>query len=374
MKVGFDATTLTMERSGIGRYTLELLRALMEHEPALDLRLMAHRPLDGDLRANGIGHLPRLRGPGLPIKLAWMQTLLPVELAASGFDVCHFTNYHAPLATPVPMIVNLHDMSLLLTPERHPSRRVMTMRPLLRGVAHRAAAVICLSESARADAIRVLDLDPAKVRVVPAAPASAFRPVGDGSTLAAAARRFGLEPGFLLFVGTIEPRKNLVRLVEAYARLRAGGFGAPLVLCGGSGWKNGDLVARIDALGIRPHVRLLGFVPDEDLPLLLNLCGAFVYPSLYEGFGLPIIEALACGTPTVTSDRGATAEVAGDAALLVDPEDVEALTSGLARALYDEPLREALRAAGPVRAADFSWERAAHATASLYRDVVGQRA
>ncbi|MGI8533793.1 MAG: glycosyltransferase family 4 protein, partial [Candidatus Limnocylindrales bacterium] len=315
MRVGFDATTLTMQRTGIGRYTLELLRALARHEPDLELVLMAHRSLDADLSTNGVGALRRLRGPGLPVKLAWMQTLLPVQLAAARLDVCHFTNYHAPLASPLPMVVNLHDMSLILTPRRHPSRRVLTMRPFLRAVARRAAAVVCLTESARRDAIETLDLEATRVHAIPAAPAARFQPITDPAELNETAARYGLGPGFLLFVGTIEPRKNLVRLVESYAHLRADGFDRPLVLCGGLGWQYAELLERIDALGLQGSVRLLGFVPDDHLPRLLSLAGAFVYPSLYEGFGLPIIEALACGTPTVTSDRGAMAEVAGDAAL-----------------------------------------------------------
>lgn len=369
MRVGFDATTLTMQRTGIGRYTLELLHALVRHEADLELVLMAHRSLDADLSNNGVATLRRLRGPGLPVKLAWMQTLLPVRLAAARLDVCHFTNYHAPLASPLPMIVNLHDMSLILEPRRHPLRRVLTMRPFLRAVARRAAAVVCLTESARADAIETLDIEPARVHAIPAAPSACFVPITDPGVLHETAERYGLAPGFLLFVGTIEPRKNLVRLVEAYSRLRSDGFDRPLVLAGTLGWRYADLLERIDALGLEDAVRLLGFVPDDDLPLLLSLAGAFVYPSLYEGFGLPIIEALACGTPTVTSDRGAMAEVAGDAALLVDPTDVGALTIALSQALNDNATRTRLRAQGPLRAAEFSWERAAHQTAALYRAV-----
>lgn len=370
MRVGYDATTLTLRRSGIGRYTLELLYALIEHEPELDLRLMAHRRINDDLARNGLASIERLGGPGFPVKLAWMQAVLPFALARSELDVCHFTNYHAPLISNVPSVVNLHDMSLVMMPERHPRLRVATMRPLLRTVAQHSSAVLCLTASARADAISHLDLDPARVRVVSAAPARAFHTITDESRLAAVAARHGLEPGFLLFVGTIEPRKNLIRLVQAYARLRRDGFGAPLVICGAPGWKSGDLVPTIDRLGLSAHVIFTGFVPDDDLAALLNLARGFVYPSLYEGFGLPIIEAFACGVPVVTSNRGATAEVAGGAALLADPEDVDDLTSALASALTDEPTRSRLRAAGLERATHYTWQRAAHETAAIYRSAI----
>jgi glycosyltransferase involved in cell wall biosynthesis len=370
MKIGLDATSLTARRAGIGRYTSELLRALRRHEPAIDLRLMAHRPTSKEFTHDERGTIEVLRGPGFRVRWAWMQAVLPALAASNGIDVCHFTNYHAPLRGRVPFVVNIHDMSLFLTPERHPTRRVLANRPMLRAVAHRARAVICLTQAARSDALRVLDLDPARAYVVPAAPAAHFAPIGDYALLESAAARHGLRPGFLLYVGTIEPRKNLVRLVHAYARLRSDGFGEPLVICGGHGWKSTDLLRTIAELGLTRSIHFTGHVSDVELVALYNLAAVFCYPSLYEGFGLPIIEALACGVPTVTADRGATAEVAGDAALLVDPEDLGALTDALSLALSDSPTRDRLTAAGPARAAEFSWESAAHATAAIYRSVL----
>jgi glycosyltransferase involved in cell wall biosynthesis len=373
VRVGFDATSLTMRRTGIGRYTLELLRALHEYEPSIELILMAHRRVAADVTAGGLESLASIGGPGLPVKMAWMQYVLPLHLSRRRVDLAHFTNYHAPLVRRVPYVVNIHDTSLITSPERHPAKRVIAMRPLLRAMARRSEAVLTLTESARQDVIAFLGVDPQRVRVVPAAPAPGFGPIDDAARLDAVARRFRLERGFLLFVGTIEPRKNLVRLIEAYARLRRDGFDKPLVICGGWGWKSSDIKPTVAGLGLESSVVFTGFVSDDDLMALLNLAGAFVYPSLYEGYGLPIIEALACGLPTVTSNRGATAEVAGDAALLVDPEDTAALAEALALALSDEPTRTRLRAAGFRRAADFSWERAAHETVRVYRDVLESR-
>jgi glycosyltransferase involved in cell wall biosynthesis len=371
MRIGYDATSLTGPRTGIGRYTLELLRAMRAQDPGLEFVLMAHRDVARDLRHNGLAAIPRLRGPDMPARLPWLHGMLPVQLAASRVEVCHFTNYQAPIMTGRPTVMTLHDMSLLLYPDGHPAHRVATMRPLLRAVARRATAVITLTESAKRDAVSVLSLDPERIHVVPAAPAASFRPIQDAAALAGVAARHGLEPGFLLYVGTIEPRKNLERLVEAFAALRRDGFGHPLVLAGSRGWKEEGLLRRIDALGPGASVRLIGYVPDDELPALMNVAGAFVYPSLYEGFGLPIVEALACGTPTVTSDRGAMAEVAGDAALLADPEDTEALRDALAVALHDEPTRRRLREAGPRRAAAFDWGRAARDTVGVYRRALG---
>jgi glycosyltransferase involved in cell wall biosynthesis len=370
MKVGFDGTSLTLRRSGIGRYTLELAHALMRHEPALELKLMAHKSLSTDLADDPIARLPRLGRPQLPAKVVWMQTVLPLTVGRRDVDLCHFTNYHAALAMRVPFVVNIHDMSLITMPGRHPAKRVISMRPLLRAAARRAAAVLTLTESARSDAIEHLGLPPAKVHVVPAAAAPGFGRIDDAALLSDVASRLGVRDGCLLFVGTIEPRKNIPRLLEAYARLRAQGFDKQLVICGGQGWKSPEIGPLTQRLGVADHVVFTGFVPDSDVVGLLNLCGTFVYPSLYEGYGLPIIEALACGAPTVTSNRGATAEVAGDAALLVEPEDVDALVAALSLALFDEPTRSRLRAAGLRRSAAFTWERAAHETAAINRRVV----
>jgi glycosyltransferase involved in cell wall biosynthesis len=370
VRVGFDGTSLTLRRSGIGRYTLELAHALMEHEPSIELRLMSHKGLTADLASDPVSSLPRIGRPAFPAKLPWMQTILPLAVGRGDVDLCHFTNYHAALAMRVPFVVNIHDMSLITMPDRHPTKRVVSMRPLLRGVARRAAAVLTLTESARHDAIEHLGLAYSKVHVVPAAAAPGFGRIEDAHRLAAVASRLGVRPGFLLFVGTIEPRKNIPRLLEAFARLRAQGLDEQLVICGGKGWKSPEIAPTVERLNLADSVVFTGFVPDSDIVALLNLCGAFVYPSLYEGYGLPIIEALACGAPTVTSNRGATAEVAGDAALLVEPEDVGSLTSALSMALFDEPTRARLREAGLRRASLFTWERAAHETAAIYRSVV----
>ena len=369
MRVGFDATSLAQQLTGIGRYTLELLRALTRYEPDLDIVLMAHRPVDGTLARERVPMRPMLPSLQLGNRSGWMQTALPVAVARGRLDVCHYTNYHAPLLRQSPYVVNVHDISLLHGAANHPARRVMVMRPLLRTVARRADAVICLTHAAGNEVAEELDVDPARVHVIPAAAADYFQPVADPARLDAVGGRYGVKPGFLLVVGTIEPRKNLVRLVNAYATLRKRGFSESLVICGGWGWKSDDLKPEIERLGLTEAVVFTGFVPDADLVGLLSMCGAFTYPSLYEGFGLPIIEALACGAPTVTSDRGATAEVAGDAALLIDPEDTNALTEALALALFDQPTRARLRAAGLERAKHFSWERAAHETADLYRAV-----
>jgi len=370
VKVGFDATPLATRGAGVARYTLELLRALRDCAPENELRLLYNRaPADPSLAAE-LDALPHVGTTRIASRQVWLQAALPVSLARQRLDVCHYTNFDAPLLSRTPAVVTLHDMSLLTTPELHPRRRVVVLTPILRLAARRSRAVACPSESARRDAIDVLSLDPDKVHVIPGAVSPDFRPLGDAASVDAVCAKLGLAPGYVLFLGTIEPRKNLARLARAYAQLRRDGFDNKLVVCGGWGWKSSDLRPQIAQMGIRNDVVFTGYIPDEQVVALINGAGAFAYPSLYEGFGLPIVEALACGIPVVTSDRGAMAEVAGDAAVLVDPTSDESLTEGLRRAL-DPDQRDKLRSAGLDRAATFSRAAAAAAAVATYERVVG---
>jgi glycosyltransferase involved in cell wall biosynthesis len=302
-------------------------------------------------------------------RVAWSQSALLGRLLRLAPALVHVTAPPSPLAWRGPTVLTLHDLSLLRSPAWHPRRRGLLSAPLLRTSARRATRLIVPSRATAADVAALLDLDPGRIAVIPEAPAGWFRPVTDAATLQATARRYGVRPGCVLAVGTLEPRKNLARLADACSRLRADGWDGQLVLAGADGWPDPELKRRIAAAQAttgEPIIRLLGRVPDDDLPALLSLAGAVAYPSLLEGFGLPIVEAMACGAVVVTADQGATAEVAGDAAVLVDPEDTAALAAGLAAALTPGPTRDRLLAAGPVRAATFTWEAAAHATAEVY--------
>jgi len=209
-----------------------------------------------------------------------MQAILPVALASQHVDVCHYTNFDAPLIGRTPTVVTVHDMSLLISPEQHPARRVMTLAPMMRVSARRARAVVCPTESARHETIELLGLDPARVHVAPGSVAPIFRTMTDETAMAATRARYGISSDFLLFVGTIEPRKNLATLARAFARLRAQGYDGQLVICGGLGWKSADLRPAIEALGVGDATVFTGFIPDADVVALLNATKAFVYPSL----------------------------------------------------------------------------------------------
>jgi len=360
MHIGFDVTPLCVPHSGVGTYTANLLEHLRRNSPG-EIIPLAHRRL-----AEGGG-----RSLISVNKTFWMQAVLPWVLLRLGVDVCHFTNGVASLWTPCPTVVTVHDMTLWLFPQHHYRRRLLAMRPFIPLAAHRATAIIAVSHSAKADIGRILGVPAEKVTVIYEAPGPAFRPLALGSVLESVRQRYRLPERFLLYVGTIEPRKNLVRLLEAFACLRlTGTIPHGLVFVGQRGWKYAPVFAAVERLGLSDAVRFLGYVPTMDLVALYNLADALVFPSLYEGFGLPVVEAMACGTPVVTSPNGSLGEVAGDAALFVEPTRVESIAEGLRQVVQDRTRREELRARGLARAARFTWAQAADETRQVYAEAV----
>ena len=361
--IGYDATPLeAVQWSGVGQYTAQLLAALIARGDQRRYALLAGRRLNGHVPPGTLGQI----GPLLPNRSAWMQIVLPRILARLRPAVCHFTNSIAPLFSPCPYVVTLHDMSLFLYAHTHPTKSLLVARSIIPSAAHRAQAIITVSHSARRDIIAVLKVPPEKVHVVYEAARPEYQVMPDTVVIEGVRRKYDLHAPFVLYVGTIEPRKNLGRLIQAFAQMRRRGRREHLLLVGQLGWKYGAMLRQIEALGLTDSVRLLGYVPDADLPALYNMARVFIFPSLYEGFGLPVVESMACGTPVITSNRSSLAEVGGNASLLVDPTRPEDMTDGLLRVLTDADLHDHLRAAGLARAAQFSWTRAADETTRIY--------
>ena len=358
MRIAFDVSALRAPQSGVATYAANLLDHL-ERLDGDEILPIAHRPVD----------MPRAC---IPLnKTLWMQALLPLQLSRLAPDVCHFTNSVGSWWTPCPSIVTIHDTTLWLFPRYHPRRRLLSMRPFIPLGAARARAIIAVSAATKRDVVRTLKIPEAKVHVVYEAPAPHFRPLVRGEALEAVRSRYNLPSTFVLYVGTIEPRKNLSRLLQAFEVVHRDGFGKQvLVLVGSRGWHDAAILTAAERLGLDGVVRLLGRVPVDDLVALYNLADAVAFPSLYEGFGLPVVEAMACGTPVVSSPNGSLSEVVGDAAELVDPTNVESIATGLRNVLSDPDHRAALRAAGLAQAARFSWETAAEQTREIYESVL----
>jgi glycosyltransferase involved in cell wall biosynthesis len=264
-------------------------------------------------------------------------------------------------------VVTIHDVTFMVLPGRYPVVRRAYMELVTRTASRVADAIIVPSNAIRCDVSTALGAE-LPIVVVPEAAAPQYAPVVDRSQIADVRSRYGLPESFLLSVGSLEPGKNRGRIFVALRRLLDNDeLVCPLAIVGQPAWRYEGDQDLVETLGLTEHVRFLGYVADSDLPALYSAATALLFPSLYEGFGLPVIEAMACGAPVITSNTGATSEVGDGAALLIDPRSVEAIAAAVRRMLTDGALRTDLRARGIARAADFSWERTARETLAVYQ-------
>jgi glycosyltransferase involved in cell wall biosynthesis len=373
LHVGVNAHLLSQGQSyrsaGIHWYIHNLLQHLPEADPGVDYTVFL--PDRGFPERAGL----RLRPSGLPmhrppVRFLWEQAVQPWAARRAGLDLLHCPAFVGPLYAGTPFVVTVHDLSFVLFPEGFRGWNRTYLRLLTSRSVKRARRVIAVSESTRQDLVRLYGLSPNRVDVVYNGVDAAFRSLPSGEVAAFRARR-GLPERFLLFVGTLEPRKNIVRLVEAYAHLPRPRI--PLMLVGGRGWFYDQVFARVEELDLAGEVCFVGYVAAEELPWWYNASEALVYPSLYEGFGLPVLEAMACGTPVITSNTSSLPEVVGQAGMLVEPTDVVALTEALRRVLQDAALRAQMRTAGLAQAARFSWQGTAGGTVKSYRRALATR-
>jgi glycosyltransferase involved in cell wall biosynthesis len=368
MHIAIDASrAAAAERTGTERYSYELIGALARVD----------RRNRYTLYTNGLPRgLPPL-GPNfalrsVPLPRLWTHARLGPAALAARPDLLFVPSHVVPLAHP-PSVVTIHDLGYLAFPEAHTARRRLELHLTTLWSVRAARCVIAISAATRDALLRRYRADPARVAVVHHGVAASFRPVADPALIAAARARHGLDRPYFLYVGTVQPRKNLARLIAAFAAATAESpEPRPLLAIGGRrGWLTAEIERRAAELGAAGQVRFLGYLPDADLPALLGGALAFVFPSLYEGFGMPVLEAMACGAPVLTSATSALPEVAGNAALLVDPADTGAIAAALARLADDGALRAELRGRGLARAGLFSWERCARETLAVLREAAG---
>ena len=373
MRAGIDGSPLSEARAGIGHYTLELARALAVNYPSDQFELISAKPFHPQI----VEQTARDRPPNLEFinpessstRGRWWSFDLPRYLRRAGLDLFHGTNYEIPLWRRRRTVVTVHDLSSLLYPQLHRKPLARRMRLRLPLAVKLAKAIITPTEAVRHELCSHLKVKPQRVTAIHEAPRAFFRPLSLDESFGTRTR-LGVEDDFLLFVGTLEPRKNLLTLLKAFAQvLRDSRFRPQLVVAGGEGWLMEETFAFVRAARIGERVRLIGYVNDDELRALYSSCRAFIYPSLYEGFGLPPLEAMACGAPVIASRIAALEETIGDAAILVDPLDVQALVAAITDVCENEKQRKKLIAAGPAHAAKFSWEKAAQLTYDIYREV-----
>lgn len=370
-RVVLDALLVRPQPTGVGRSILELTAALAVRDRGLDFDVLATHPrmfphLEGRAGWRVVA-CPGAAG-GTLRKALYTQAIMPAVLRRLRADLLHCLQFTGPLRAPCPLVVTVHDLGYLRFPGTVEEPRRSYYRLLVPRLLARAAAIVCNS---RATADDVASRFPA------VAPRVAVTPFGTPSWVwQKDATRPGAAPDApFLFVGTLEPRKNLEALLRAYADLRARRRAAdrlvpPLVLVGGRGWKDSTLRSLITDLQQAGALTVHDYCGVDELWEHYRLARALLFPSLHEGFGFPILEAMAAGVPVLTSDRGAMAEVAGDAALLVDPEDHPALVAAMQRLIDDDDLCEDLARRGPARARPWTWERTADATVAVYEKVL----
>ena len=371
MTIYLDISAAVHRRAGLGRYAENLARALATANP--DRYTLFYNRERGITPLLGLAHVPT-RTIALGYK-PWRMLVWLGQLALVGFDrllpdaeLFHATEHLLLPLRGIPTVLTVHDLIFRHLPAHHKPLNRWYLNAGLPLYCHRADHIIAISECTQRDLIAAYDLPPEKVTVIYEAADPAFRPAAP-EHIARVCARYDLPDRYLLFVGTIEPRKNLTRLLAAFEVVHAEGLTDDLVIVGKRGWLYDDFFARLEASPVRDAVLFPGYVPDEDLPAIYAGAQTLILPSLYEGFGLPVLEAMACGTPVACSGTSSLPEISGDAALHFDPNDVESITDTLRCLLSDTDLRADLQRRGFEQAARFSWERVANETKAVYETL-----
>ncbi len=373
MRIVIDISPAVYHRAGIGRYAHGLTTAVATEAHGHQCGTFYNRPhgitplLDPDLAC-------------MPCRVivwgnkAWRARVLLAyylnraqDPIIGEADLFHATDHLLPNLHTIPSVFSLHDLTFLTT-DTHTTLSKLFLKLAMGRFLTRADAVIVPSEATKRDALKFYSPPPDKVHVIPYGVDSRFFHVESGA-IEAVRHKYGLPDAFLLTVGTIEPRKNLTRLLGAYLALRAQGVAIPLILVGRRGWRSREFVKKLEDSQLGPSVRILGFVDDVDLPALYAAATVFAYPSLYEGFGFPVLEAMAAGTPVVSSDAASLPEVVGQAGLLVSPYDTNGLAEAIRTVIAHPDLRASLREAGLQQAQRFTWSETARATLEVYEAV-----
>jgi glycosyltransferase involved in cell wall biosynthesis len=372
--VGVNAHLLSGQegyrRAGIHHYIAQIINHLPADDPPLQVRVFSHDT--ADLLPNPSLQIINSRWrTGRPLmRILWEQTAWPLQAARLKLDLLHSMAFVTPFLSPCPTVVTVYDLSFIHYPERFPILQRLYLTSQTKRSCRAARRVVVISESGRHDVRRLYGLPSERIDVVAPGVDDHFRPVARAQVAAFRQREQLAEP-FILHVGTLQPRKNIPLLIEALARL--GRPGLRLVLVGGKGWAYEAIFERVTTLGLEQQVRFAGYVPDDDLPLWYNAAALLAFPSVYEGFGLPVAQAMACGTPVVAANTSAIPEVAGEAALLFDPQDVGSLARHIANVLDDPQLAATMREAGLAQARHFSWQEAGRRMADVYRRAIYER-
>jgi glycosyltransferase involved in cell wall biosynthesis len=368
--------------AGVSRFTYKLLDGLGRIATDLEFTAFINKAEEADAAKSDVGRAGRVRllaenattsGPFR--RVAWEKFTLPGELKKLGADVFHAPANVMPRSVTCASVVTIHDIAFIRHPEFFRPTRRYYQRVQTRHSARAATVIATVSEHTKRDLVEFFGINPGKIRVIYPSIAPEFQPAAP-EVIARFRAEKGLPERYLLYLGTLEPRKNVATLITSYARLRSrmGATTPPLILAGAKGWYYEPLFAQVRELGLERDVTFVGFVSSEEQPLWYAGAVAFVYPSLYEGFGMPIVEALGCGAPTITSNTSSMPEAAGSLARLAPPQDADALARAMYDVLYDEALRARTQVEGPKWAREFSLERMARQYIDVYTEAMEKAA
>jgi glycosyltransferase involved in cell wall biosynthesis len=371
MRIAIDAHTVGTKLGGNESYAVNLIEALAEIDSVNNYTIY--------VTTNEARERFNSRWPNFKVRSTLPHTPLiriplthSAELRKHPGDVLH-VQFTAPPFAPCPVVVSIHDLSFEHLPQTFNRRSRTQLRLTVRHSAKRAARILSLSEHTRRDIIETYGITPQRVTAIPLAAPAHFGPISDNRELQRVRHNYGIDRDYILSVGSIQPRKNLARLVRAYASLRGEGSADKLprlVLVGKCAWLYDKTLRALDETNVKDAVILTGYVPERDLPALYSGALCFVYPSYFEGFGLPPLEAMKCGAPVVVGNKTSLPEVVGDAALTVDPFDIEAIAGAIRRVINDPALRRELSVKGQERANEFNWRETAKKTLAVYHEVV----
>lgn len=371
MRIGIDATALPSPLFGAGNYIAELIRALT-HLDETNEYLVFTKPTHKSLFDSARAEIIPASLPSRIMRIGWEQTFLPLLVKRHRIDLLHSPHYTIPLVKFCPTVVTFHDMIFFLHPEMHLYYKRLFFRSIIPLSARIADAIVAASENTRSDIIKLMGVSGQKVHTIPYGISPIFHPVTDPEELCRARAKYELPEKYFIYVGNFEPRKNIPGLIRAFARLRPKDINCWLVLAGTRGWQDSAIFSTLEELNLADRVLLPGFISQADLPAIYSSSIALVYPSRYEGFGLPVLEAMACGAPVITSNISSMPEIVGDAGILIDPTDEDELADAMHRVSSNNGLRAQLAGTGINRAKSFSWDRAARETLSVYSNILSR--
>lgn len=368
-QVGINAHLLSGEagyrQAGIHQYITQTLRHLSWEEEGPDYILYTQYGRELSQANPGLTAVSsRWPTERRLVRIAWEQLAWPVSAARRKIDLLHSMAFVTPWVSPCPAIVTVYDLSFVRFPDRFPAMQRLYLGTQTARSCRQAKRVITISESSRQDVHRLYRVPLGRIDVVYPGVDEVYQPLPD-SEVEAFRQREGLTNRFVLHVGTLQPRKNIPMLLDAFARIPDPAL--QLVLVGGKGWLYDEIFQRVEALGLGSRVRFTGYVPEQDLPLWYNAADLFAFPSLYEGFGMPVVEAMACGTPVIAARTSSIPEAAGDAAALFDPRNVDELADRMATVLNHPGISDKMRRLGLRQSQEFSWKRAGRETAAVYQ-------